>query len=695
MSVSSTKSGSSQPAGESFKVFINHFPPFVTKRDIQEHLKVCAVSSHVKSITIFYKATNVSRGCGYVEYAPASAGQMAVFKLNGSKLFGTHRLQAKEFRVNRSKSAMKVKRRGKKEVNVQPLLIPAEHPASQEDSESDDSFKLFVGSLSSAKLPNSIKSSHLTQHFKDFNPSSAFILIDKDNNQSKGCGFVYFRSKSEAQVAIDRMHGSTLHGCKVKVELARKKMESTSSDSGAGTRGKIRTSSTRSTSDDHLASPKSKGQAKAVNSGHVFSNKAVSGSKCPSGNKSNTSTSRVSMPLAIHDDKLPMQVLPPTSTKAYQVFVGSSSKPGLPQSVKEQHIANHFREFQPAILNVSIARHKDTSVSKGYGFILFSSNEAAQKAIRKLHGSHLAGCTLKVQYNKREQKSMTPLVESGSKIATAKFEPLPSLLQAVVSPSDTISISNLNPAIGEDELSSLCGGTISYIHVEADGPNINKAEIRFSSISEAQDAISRINGKDFLGSTVSAVHIYPPTSRSHPSRSVGKAITHRVKVTNISPATSKSTLIQQFQSVSKVIECQVIALPNPHALIDFKQECDADKAVKIFNEQVFDGYKITVRKEKSIPCSNSVTTVFVSDLNPQLQIEEHRKALTAVFSLYHSATIVNVNSSHAFVSFSNADEAQKATTHLHHSIIGGSRVQVEIQPSRQYNKHPSQSTCPE
>ena len=695
MSVSSSKSGSSQPAGESFKVFINKFPHFVTKRDIQEHLKVCAVSSHVKSIKIFYKAKNVSKGCGYVEYAPASAGQMAVFKLNGSKLFGTHRLQAKEFRANRNKSAVRMQRRKKKEENVQPLL-PAEHPASPEDYESDGSFKVFVGSLSSAKLPHSIGSSHLKQHFNDFNPLSAFILRDKESKHSKGCGFVYFRSKSEAQIAIDKLHGSTLHGCKMKVEFPRRKVESTSSDSSASTRGKTRKSSTTSTSDDHLAFPKRKGQAKAENAKQIFSNKAVSGSNRPSENKSNTSTGHNHMPLAVHDDKLPMQqVLMPTSTEAFRVFVGGSSKPGLPQSVNEQHIANHFKEFQPAILNVSIARHKDTSVSKGYGVILFSSNKVAQKAIKKFHGSLLAGCTLKVQYDKHEQKSTTPLVESGSKIVTANFNPLPSLLTPVVSPSDTISVSNLNPAIGEDELSTICGGTISYIIVERDGPNSNKAEIRFSSISEAQVAIGRINEKEFLGSIVSAVHIYPTTSRSHASPIVGKAITHRVEVTNISPATSNTMLIQQFQNVGKVIECQVIAIPNPRALIDFKRECEAERAVKMFSEQVFDGYKITVRKKEIIPCSSPVTTVLVSDLNPQSQIDEHRKALTAVCSLYHSATIETVNPPHAFIWFSNADEAQEATTHLHQSIIGGSRVQVEIQPNRQYNKFPSQSTCPE
>ena len=721
VSVYSTTSSSSLPVGEpSLKVFIKQFPPSVTKRDIKDHLSVCGVSDHVKSIRIYYdKTKKKSKGCGYVEYAPASAGHMAMFKLNGSLLLGTHKLQATEFRDKRSKDAPpksgKKQQRGKGKkttpVSCHTSAVPQSHEeedsAKDPDSASGEIWKVFVGSLNSKQLPSSIQNTHLQKHFKDFKSSivQAIIVTDRETKQSKGCGFVQFRSKRAAKAAIDKLHGSQLQGCTLKLEFARKKAPS-SSESSTGLQKPPKKSTPTTTAP--LPSPKRKGKAQPQ---EQVGSPPMSSTHSPR-KDSSTSTTRVGFPLVAKGEELPPEGLieSPTSTEACRVFVGGVGKSHLPEAVQDRHLHHLFREFKPAIVNAYIARHKETKQSKGFGFVQFTSSEVAQKAIAKLNGSILEGCKIRVQYDKSKQKTSTSGAQPGSPVpqpsptvvqtpTAANYFPPPSphsLPQSVIPPPNSIAVSNLSPAISKEEISSLCGGTITSIDIAPDSPNSNKAEIRFSSPEEAQEAITRLNGKEFLGHTLSVAFIQPPQPQPQQqvqTQAYGNEFMFPVKITHISPTSSEALLVQQFQNAGEVVDYKFFPSVNRYALINFKQEYEARRAVEMFDGRTIDGWKINVSQKPAVPRQDKCLSytqpgslpqpvmIEVSNLNPQLQVHEHWKGLTEIFSKYQSAKVVDVIPPCAYVSFSNTDEAHIAIAHLHQSVIGGSTVHVSQKPA--------------
>ena len=81
--------------------------------------------------------------------------------------------------------------------------------------------KLYVGNLS-----YSTSDDDLQQQFSRYGQvSSAKVMMDRDNGRSKGFGFVEMGSASEAQSAIQGLHGQTLDGRSLVVNLARPREE--------------------------------------------------------------------------------------------------------------------------------------------------------------------------------------------------------------------------------------------------------------------------------------------------------------------------------------------------------------------------------------------------------------------------------------------------------------------------------------
>ena len=61
----------------------------------------------------------------------------------------------------------------------------------------------------------------------------------------------------------------------------------------------------------------------------------------------------------------------------------------FPNYVNSGHLQEHFSEFQHWIKGAIIVRDSETKETKGYGFVTFTSNAAADLAMKKLHGSNL------------------------------------------------------------------------------------------------------------------------------------------------------------------------------------------------------------------------------------------------------------------------------------------------------------------
>ena len=76
--------------------------------------------------------------------------------------------------------------------------------------------KLFVGGL-----PYAVTSEDLREHFTQCGAVvSATVIADRVTGQSRGFGFVEMSTEAEAQTAIGKLNGQSLHGRRLTVNIA-------------------------------------------------------------------------------------------------------------------------------------------------------------------------------------------------------------------------------------------------------------------------------------------------------------------------------------------------------------------------------------------------------------------------------------------------------------------------------------------
>ncbi len=100
------------------------------------------------------------------------------------------------------------------------------------------STKIYVGNL-----PYSVTDSSLESNFSEFGSvSSAKVMMDRETGRSKGFGFVEMATAEVAQAAITALHGMSVDGRTIVVNLARPREENRSSggygDSGYRSSGR-------------------------------------------------------------------------------------------------------------------------------------------------------------------------------------------------------------------------------------------------------------------------------------------------------------------------------------------------------------------------------------------------------------------------------------------------------------------------
>lgn len=74
----------------------------------------------------------------------------------------------------------------------------------------------------------------------------------------------------------------------------------------------------------------------------------------------------------------------------------------LPYSVDDSQLAEMFSEFG-TVESAVVISDKQTGRSKGFGFVEFGDEEAAQKAMAEMNGKEVEGRALKVAEAKPQQ----------------------------------------------------------------------------------------------------------------------------------------------------------------------------------------------------------------------------------------------------------------------------------------------------
>lgn len=94
------------------------------------------------------------------------------------------------------------------------------------------SSKIYVGNL-----PYSVTNDTLESNFSEFGGvTSAKVMMDRESGRSKGFGFVEMASAEVAQAAIAGLHGMTVDGRSIVVNLARPREENNGSGGYGGGR---------------------------------------------------------------------------------------------------------------------------------------------------------------------------------------------------------------------------------------------------------------------------------------------------------------------------------------------------------------------------------------------------------------------------------------------------------------------------
>ena len=92
------------------------------------------------------------------------------------------------------------------------------------------SVKIYVGNL-----PYSVTDSSLASNFAEFGAvSSAKVMMDRETGRSKGFGFVEMATAEVAQAAISGLHGVSVDGRSIVVNLARPRESSGGGGGGDG-----------------------------------------------------------------------------------------------------------------------------------------------------------------------------------------------------------------------------------------------------------------------------------------------------------------------------------------------------------------------------------------------------------------------------------------------------------------------------
>ena len=479
------------------------------------------------------------------------------------------------------------------------------------------------------KLPSSIEDSHLEAHFWEFESclERAYVMRDRNTMQTKGYAFVVFKSKKVAESVVESLNRSTLHGCQLKLSLATRKHKDA----------------------------------------------ALSPSKCPAAQTLLPHT--VSMPQPI-TPPLPPCFPPPENS--YILYLSNLSCELDQESIVEL--------CDGGVTDFIVAVHADSNTKMVK--ITFFSYDASKRALDKFSGKILLGRTVCAS---RVPPPTLPQQQP--------FKPeSPRVVENV-----SVKVTHMAATVSEEslrEIFSQAGRIVSLIVFSTAN---RYARINYSCESEADKAVSMFQGVTIEGSRINVSKKEPSSKANSAVNCSNKSVVgdslvsvqpnptesymYPVKVTRLAASVDESSICHIFKEAGEIVECKVFPSTNRYALVNYKSEPEADNAVRMFDKKEIEGMNVNVSKRppqsrgtqaqaKSSPPQS--VTVQVSKLNPSMQIQEHWKCLTDIFSAYKSAKVEDVCPPVAYIKFDQAAEAYFVVKVLNGSYVGGTMVEVKV-----------------
>ena len=409
------------------------------------------------------------------------------------------------------------------------------------------------------------------------------------------------------------------------------------------------------------------------------------------------------------------------------VYVGSN----LPASVTENDIKMHFKVFEPHIQRVLLITDPKTKQSKGFAKVIFTSLQAAQMAVKKLHKSQLPQCKQRLVVNLFKSKKETDKIpvsptksipEEDDKDAEKKSRRRRK--QQVSAEQFTaledkprevgLTIENVSIQISGDQLKQMLetfGDVKRYCIIAAPtGMTVYKAEVYFGSREQANEAISHLNGHQLAGEIVLVQYLPMPAKKT-------SIETFGVYVGKVPRALHKPELEQIFAKYGKISSVYFNSDKNYTYVNYFKME-DAKAALDMNNREVY-GSKLRVNMASkkttgstverdlplslpapvllpnpepphflpSLPCRPkegspgappSSFTVRVKNLSPLTTKEKLTKLVECYGSLTSPVHLIKGDPPYAYVNYVTIEAAKAACLNLHDQQLDGKTLQVKL-----------------
>jgi nucleolin len=187
-------------------------------------------------------------------------------------------------------------------------------------------------------------------------------------------------------------------------------------------------------------------------------------------------------------------VKPWGSAEAYTLYAGNLSFDCRPNDLKEV-----FRSYGK-VDNVEIAEHNGRS--KGFGFVDFSSRDAAERALNALDGRDFQGRPLKVKWDRDISDAPPAQNDPPGKRMSGGTKGRSGLAANDGLPNTTVYIGNLDYDCRWQDLKQLFSkfGRVENVEI-LENPSTKRSKgygtVQFLTSAQAKRAIEKVNGTEF------------------------------------------------------------------------------------------------------------------------------------------------------------------------------------------------------
>ncbi|KAL5214824.1 hypothetical protein ABZP36_003976 [Zizania latifolia] len=336
------------------------------------------------------------------------------------------------------------------------------------------------------------------------------------------------------------------------------------------------------------------------------------------------------------------------------------------------------------VTSAKVARDHTTGLSKGYGFVQYSSSHHAAEAVIHLNGCFVEGRKIEVRVSSIPPMKPNSAVESRSTTRTIKEIDMANLY-----------VCNIPSSIDTNKLVEifLPFGKITHARVMADPATFSGKGygfIKFADSESAAEAIAALNGEVIEGEVlmVRVAGLSPSASSSavHISPEINKC---RLYITNLPRSMTADKLVNIFTPFGQISR---VLMNLEYSLVWYADVHSAIKAVEHMDGYLIEGKKLVVKRSE--PCPNNTAEPVFSQPGGK-PIKEIDMANLYVGSVPSSVTsdqlielfrpfgqVVQARMfqfrGYGMVRYDNPSSAAAAIDHMDGYQIGGSMLAVRV-----------------